>query len=183
MAFLKGDVREPITAMLLRCLPPSHVFLTRSEWRQPQTIVLSWEREKDLSATLANHLIGCHTALTFEGYGSISPEMKKRDEREGDRGRGIGYAVSVLWIRRPLSMHLSIHPRHTASSPLWSAPTLVLRLLAPSLTLSSSFSISPREKRGEGQRWKEEEEIQSGASQGALSECMRQGRARGTAKG
>lgn len=39
-------------------------------------------RERELSATLPNHLMGCHTELTFEGYGSISPEMKKRDERE-----------------------------------------------------------------------------------------------------
>lgn len=111
--------------------------------------------------------------------------MKKRDERERDRAREIGYAASALWSRQPLSMHLSIHPLHTASSPLWSPPTPVLRLHAPSLTCSLfrslSLSIMPREKSREGQRWKEGEEIQSGASQGGPIERIRQGRrVRGT---
>lgn len=68
--------------------------------------------------------------------------MKKRDERERDRAREIGYAASALWSRQPLSMHLSIHPLHTASSPLWSPPTPVLRLHAPSLTCSLFRSLS-----------------------------------------
>jgi len=154
------------------------------------------ETERELSATLANHLMGCHPGLTFEGYRSISPEMKKRDERrrERDRGREIGYAASVLWSRQPLSMHLSIRSHHTASSPLWSpppAPASPLRPRSPpppraiphplsrSLSLSPSLPLSlpilPSEKRGEGRRWKEEEEIHVGASQGGLSERTRQG--------
>ena len=133
MVSLSGVSRceSPFAAMFLQCLPP---VLNCKSLRQsfcPDCLgggggqrererVRERETERELSATLANHLIGCHTELTFEGYRSISPEMKKRDERrrERNRGREIGYAASVLWSRQPLSMHLSIHPHHTASSPL-----------------------------------------------------------------
>lgn len=64
---------------------------------------------------------------------------------------------------------------HPSPPPPRSIPYLL------SVSLSLSLAILPREKSREGQRWKEGEEIQSGASQGGPIERIRQGRrVRGT---
>lgn len=71
------------------------------------------ERGRELSATLANHLIGCHTELTFEGYRSISPEMKKRDERErgGVRDRGEkDWICSERAVQSAALINASVYP-------------------------------------------------------------------------
>jgi len=119
-----------------------------------QTIILSSmcargqgrRRGRELSDTLANHLMGSYTELTFEGYRSISLHMKKREPRK--TGRRIGYAASVQSSRQLLSMHLSIHPHHAASSPLWSPPTQVLPLHAPFLSPLLSIYQAQGEERG-----------------------------------
>lgn len=179
MTFIKGDVKESFAALLCRCLCLSclpHLLWMTAKPSDNHSVLNVCEKARDrgreLSATLANHLIGWHTELTFEGYGSISPEMKKRDEREreGERRRKeIGYAASVLWSRQPLSMHLSIHPHHTTSSPLWSPPTPVLLLLLPSLTLSPSPSRLERRGRKDRDERKKKEYSRGRATGGWMN--------------
>lgn len=149
MTFIKGDVRESFAAMLCRCLCLSclsHLLWMTAKTSDNHSVLNVCEKARDrgreLSATLANHLIGCHTELTFEGYGSISPEMKKRDERERARdseerlvmqraccGVGSPYQCICLSIRttRPHLLY-DLHPPQSSSSSCHPSPFLSLHL-------------------------------------------------------
>lgn len=100
-----------IVPLPLRPLAPvrNDGSLRRSFW--PESVREGTrERETELTATQANHLIGCHSALTFEGCRSISPETRERDEREATgAGEGIGYAAGALRTRQPL-INASVYP-------------------------------------------------------------------------
>lgn len=122
------------------------------------------ERGRELSATLANHLIGCHTELTFEGYGSISPEMKKREERdEGERldmqqaccGVGSPYQCICLSIRttRPHLLY-DLHPPQSSASSRH-----------PSLFLSLSPS-RPERREGKDRDERREKKYSQGQATG-----------------
>lgn len=152
--------------------------LRRSFWPECEK-ARERERETELTATQANHLIGCHSALTFEGYRSISPKMRKRDEREATGGGVEGDRICSRRVADSAAAYQRICLSVRTSRPHLPYdlhPPRVLRLLAPSLALSSSLS-RPENRAGKDRDERKEEEIQSGASRGAPgSERVRPGR-------
>lgn len=176
------------------CLSSLSPILTDGSLRRSFCCQCVWEgsreRRRELSATLANHLIGCHTELTFEGYRSISPEMKKGDERERERGdekgREIGYmqracggvgspyqcicpSIRTTWPHLLYDLH---SPQSSASA----------RHPSPSLLLSISLF---RQEKWEGKDRDEsrKKKYSRGRAARVLRERRRQGRVRGTGTG
>lgn len=153
--FIEGDVRGCFAAMLCQCLCLS--CLSHLLWMTAKTSdnhsVLNVcekprERGRELSATLANHLIGCHTELTFEGYRSISPEMKKRDERErGQETEERDWICSERAVESAALINASVYP--SAPHGLISSMISTHPGPPPPLAIPHTFSlsISPREKR------------------------------------
>ncbi|CAJ1076537.1 Hypothetical predicted protein [Xyrichtys novacula] len=106
------------------------------------------ETERELSATLANHLIGCHTELTFEGYGSISPEMKKRDESERGRERRQGERDRICSERAAESaavINASVYP--SAPHGLISSMISTHPSPPPPRAIPHPLCLSPGERR------------------------------------
>lgn len=128
---------------------------------------------RELSGALAEHLIGSHTELTFEGCRSISLEMKRETDLEKERKRerdwvcsrhsaafinGSVYPFAVRSLISVISTHQSPPPPHTVPWPL------------------AVYLPSPERRDGKDGDESNEKEYSQWLTQGALNEHARHGK-------